>query len=99
MVTKKIISKVCDRFPKIPPNIIQAIITKYNEESIAFMLENGYTNYTEQIRLDIVPITKRRYVLRGIEYESQRLYKLKATLGEELYNEIAKEYEKFREVL
>lgn len=96
---KKVIDATCKRCPKIPDNVIASIINTYIEESTKYLMENGYTQFTSDIRIDIVPITKRRYILRGVEYESQRMYKIKATLGERLYDRIYKEYNKFREVL
>lgn len=96
---KKVIAATCKRYPKIPDNVVSSIINTYIEESTKYLMENGYTQFTPDIRADVVPITKRRYILRGVEYESQRMYKIKATLGEKLYNRISKEYSQFREVL
>ena len=60
----------------------------------------GHLYITPEIKLEIVPITPRRYVLRGVEYKSIRLYKIKVTIVDDnFYKRIADEYDMFREDL
>lgn len=94
------IQKVISKFNKVPPNAIEKIIKEYQKAQMKTLLEYGHLMITPEIRVDIVPITPRRYVLRGQEYKSARLYKLKSSIvSDEFYDKIAKEYDRFREDL
>ena len=76
------------------------MIQAYHKSLIETLIENGHVYITPELRIDIVPITPRRYVLRGQEYRSVRLYKLKSTISDDnLYEKIAQEYNLFREDL
>lgn len=95
---KEIMQGVLEKYPKTNPKVIEQLIKVYNRELMKSLLDNGYTYVSDCIRLEIVPITKRRYVLRGTEYTSQKLYKIKATMDDNFYDKLYEEYNKFREV-
>lgn len=97
-VLDNVLEKVCSQFHKVPESIVKKIVEAYQKELLESMLENGHTYVTPEIRVDIVPITPRRYVLRGQEYTSVRMYKLKASVVDnEFYDKLASEYDKLRD--
>lgn len=97
---KESIEKVYDKFPKVNKKAIDAIIKEYQESQLDTLVKFGHLYITPEIKLEIVPITPRRYVLRGVEYKSIRLYKIKVTIVDDnFYKRIADEYDMFREDL
>lgn len=83
----------------LPPEAVAGVISEYQQEIIDSLILNGYVQITNEIRIEIVPIRHRKYVLKGQEYRSNRIYKLKAGMGDKIYNRIAERYNQFREDL
>lgn len=83
----------------VSPEAAQAIIEEYQREFLACMLTNGYALMTENLRVEIVPIQPRKYVLKGKEYLSTRVYKLKASMGDPIYDKIRDKFDPFRDDL
>lgn len=95
---KEIKEKVYKKFSKINPKALENVINVYQKAQMEALIENGHIYITPEIKLEIIPITPRRYVLRGKEYKSMRLYKLKATIvSDDFYKNIADEYDQFRD--
>lgn len=91
------INKVHARFPKVNPKNIDLIIEEYQKSLLKTLLENGHVYVTPDIKLEVIFITPRRYVLRGKDYKSVRLYKIKSTVSDDLYKKISDAYDAFRE--
>lgn len=85
------------RSHNVPPKLINKIIDLYQDALIETLLENGHLYITQDFRVDIVATQPRRYVLRGQEYSSNRVYKLKASIGDPIYEKIREMYDQFRE--
>jgi hypothetical protein len=83
----------------ISPEAVQGIIDEYQEGFIQCMLLNGYALMTEHLRVEVVPIQRRNYVLKGKTYNSTRVYKLKASMGDPIYNRICARWDAFRDDL
>lgn len=95
---KEITDAVCSKFPKANPKAVDAIIKEYQKAQCKSLIDNGHIYITPEIKLEIIPITPRRYVLRGKEYKSIRLYKLKATIVDDnFYKQLSSEYDQFRD--
>ena len=97
---KESIQRTVNKFRKIPPHATERIIEEYQKSMLDTLIDNGHVYITPEIRIEVVPITPRRYVLRGAEYHSVRLYKLKATISEDsVYERISGAYDALREDL
>lgn len=83
----------------LSPEVVEALISEFNEGIVDSMLLNGYVCVNEDLRIEIVPIQPRKYVLKGQEYKSTRVYKLKASMGDGIYNRICERYDQFRDDL
>ena len=59
------------------------------------LVENGYANISENFRIDIVKLTKRVHVLRGVTYSSARDFKLKLSIGDPIHDRIKEEYSQY----
>lgn len=68
------------------------ILKEYNDVAIGVLLENGYIDLGNGLHLEIVKISDRVHVLRGTVYKSTRQYKLKATMGEDIYKRVDEYY-------
>lgn len=81
------------------PDIVRELLDEFQDEFIESLLLNGYALLTPDLRIDVVPIQHRKYVLKGKEYRSTRIYKLKASMGEPVYERICGRYDQFRDDL
>lgn len=75
------------------------ILKNYNDIAFDSLLENGYINLGNGMILEVVQLTDRVHVLRGVSYCSTRKYKLKLTLEDEPYNKIEEYYNKLQEAI
>lgn len=89
----KVISKLESEGISLPSETVSHIVDLYKDSLIETMIENGHTYVNDDIKLEIVSIQPRRYVLRGIEYSSTRTYKVKANIGEPVYKKISEFYD------
>lgn len=97
---KESIENVYEKFPRVNKKAIDAIIKEYQKSELDTLIKYGHLYITPSIKLEIVPITPRRYVLRNVEYKSVKLYKIKVTIVDDnFYKSIADEYDAFREDL
>lgn len=85
---EKVISKLRSTGSTLSDEDIISVINTYRESLIETMVENGHTYVTNDVRLEIVKIQPRRYVLRGVEYNSMRTYKIKADMGNATYKKV-----------
>lgn len=77
--------------------IIVNILKGYNDIAFDFLLENGYVSLGNGMNFEVVQLTDRVHVLRGVPYSSTRKYKLKVTLDDTPYNKIEEYYKKLQE--
>lgn len=70
---------------------------QYSETLVEFLVQNGYVQINEDLRLEVIPIQPRHYVLKGNKYNSSRSYKLKASMGNPIYDKVVERYDQFRE--
>lgn len=77
--------------------LVSSIIESYSELALENLLNNGYITLSNGMTIEIVQLTDRVHVLRGVSYSSNRKYKLKLTMDESLYNKISDYYEKLKE--
>lgn len=83
----------------VPEDVTQKIIASYQKNFIHSLVKNGYALMTEDMRVEVVPIQRRKYVLKGKHYSSTRVYKVKATIGDPIYNKIRDKFDLFRDDL
>ena len=93
-----LVNKIQEKMPECPPEVCKQLAKIFIDSVHEILLDQGQVNVTDQIKLKIVPIKARTHTLRGIKYESKRLYKLRPSLEQELYQQIEDEYLKFRAV-
>lgn len=99
-MSEAIRESVCERFQKVPTELVESVIKAYQEEVLNTLLEQGHTWVTPEIRIDVVPITPRRYVLRNQEYHSVRRYKLKASITDsDFFDKLSDEFDQLRDDL
>ena len=72
---------------------IEKILDSYRDHLVDIMLENGYINLGNGFIIEIVKLTERVHVLRGVSYKSSRKYKLKLSMEESIYKKIESYYE------
>lgn len=77
--------------------IVASIIQSYSDRAIKVLLDNGYINLDNGMYIEVVKLTDRVHVLRGVPYQSTRKYKLKLSMDESLYNKIEKYYDALQE--
>lgn len=77
--------------------VISSILNIYNEITFHSLLENGHIDLDNGMSIDIVKISDRIHVLRGITYKSHRKYKLKLSMEEYVYKRIEDYYDKLQE--
>lgn len=73
------------------------ILEAYNNIAFDYMLENGYVELGNGMTLEIVQLSDRVHVLRGIPYKNSRKYKLKLTMEDTVYRKIEEYYSKLQE--
>ena len=76
---------------------VLSIIEAYESAALETILENGHSDLGNGAILEVVPLIDRVHVLRGVAYRANRKYKLKITLGDDLYEKIEKYYDQLRE--
>lgn len=64
------------------------LLAEYQNSVKKVLIENGYVQVSEQVRIDIVKLKKRVHVLRGQPYVNHRNFKLKTRIGYIFYKEI-----------
>lgn len=77
--------------------IVSSIIESYSNIAIEELLNNGYLSLNNGMYFEVVKLTDRVHVLRGVPYQSTRKYKLKLSMDESLYSKIEKYYDKLQE--
>lgn len=71
----------------------ESLIGEYQESVHKLLLEYGYAQVSEGLRLEVVKLQKRNHVLRGQSYSNWRKYKIKAKVSYSLYETIASAFE------
>lgn len=67
---------------------VEKILSLYNKSVVDFLVGEGFVEVEDVFRLDIVKTQPRVHVLRGKEYKSTRVYKLKATMSDDVYERV-----------
>lgn len=75
---------------------IETALSNYQDILVDTLINNGYVYIAPEFKLEVVSTKPRRYILRGQEYTSHRLYKVKATIGDVIYKKISNVYDQFR---
>lgn len=79
---------------------VESILKEYEEIAFKSLLENGYVDIGNGMTIEIIRISDRVHVLRGVTYKSTRKYKLKLTMMENIYNRIESYYDELeKEIL
>lgn len=76
---------------------VLSILEAYESASLETLLDNGHIDLGNDVILEVVPLLDRVHVLRGVAYKANRKYKLKITMGDQLYNKIEEYYDRVRE--
>lgn len=77
--------------------IVSSIIDSYDDIVLSILLENGHIELDSGMNMEVVKLTDRVHVLRGVSYKSNRKYKLKLTMENRVYDKIEEYYEKLNE--
>lgn len=77
--------------------IVASIIDSYSDIMLKSLLDNGHIELNNGMNIEVVRLIDRVHVLRGISYHSNRKYKLKLTMEDELYETIERYYDKLQE--
>lgn len=77
--------------------LVSSIIRSYEDLVVDELLDKGYIYLNNGMNIEIVQLTDRIHVLRGIPYQSSRKYKLKLTMDGKLYDRIEEYYERLKE--
>lgn len=72
------------------------LLSEYQDSVKRVLIENGYVQVSEQVRIDVVKLKKRVHVLRGQSYTNHRNFKLKTRIGYAFYKDIL---ESFNDIL
>lgn len=78
---------------------VKEILDTYHKVLLDELLDNGHVELSNGMNLEIVRLTERVHVLRGIAYSNQRKYKLKLTMMDELYEQVEKYYDDLQEII
>lgn len=76
---------------------VQSLIDSYHDSVTKVLTENGYVQLSEDLRVEVVRLQKRKHVLRGQPYYNHRKYKLKTKMSYEYYERIAESFASFLE--
>lgn len=76
---------------------LEEILDIYSQCLVNNLLENGYIQLDNGFNIEVVLLLDRVHVLRGIQYKSNRKYKLKLTMEENIYKQIESYYDKLKE--
>lgn len=77
--------------------IVSSILDSYDDIVLSILLENGHIELDSGMNMEVVKLTDRVHVLRGVSYKSNRKYKLKLTMENRVYDKIEEYYEKLNE--
>ena len=72
---------------------VVSILKAYSDLALESLLENGNIELGNGLYIDIVKLTDRVHVLRGVPYNSSRKYKLKLTMDNTVYQKIEDYYD------
>ena len=75
---------------------IGKILLLYNDLMMRQLIRDSHVELENGFNIEIVPLTPRVHVLRGVTYQSTRNYKLKLTIHSEVYDTINEYYSKFK---
>lgn len=92
-ILEKLMSDPKIRNLGLKEEVISSIINSYNDRVLDSLLENGHIEINNGMNIEVVRLISRVHVLRGVEYHSNRKYKLKLTMEENLYEKIEKYYD------
>lgn len=73
------------------------ILEAYNNALLDLLLDQRIVELGNGMYMEIVNISDRVHVLRGVPYKSTRSYKLKLSMDEKIYERISKYYDKLKE--
>lgn len=73
------------------------ILSSYNNIVMKNLLDNGNIELGNGMVLEVVQLLDRVHVLRGVPYKNSRKYKLKLTMGDNIYKMIEEYYDKLQE--
>jgi len=76
---------------------VKRFIKAYKDSILETLLDNGYVCLDEDIRIEIVRLTKRIHKLRGVNYEGSRNFKLKLSIGNPIHDKICEQYLPYEE--
>ena len=76
---------------------VEDILSIYNNIIITKLLDNGYIELNNGMIIEVVQLLDRVHVLRGVSYNSNRKYKLKLTMTDDLYKKIEEYYNRLQE--
>lgn len=76
---------------------VSGILKEYDSIILSHLLDNGYIDLGNGLMIEIVRLTDRVHVLRGVPYKSSRRYKLKLNMDESIYTKIKDYYDKLEE--
>lgn len=74
---------------------VDSLIEEYQKAVHKSLLECGYAQVSDGLRLEVVKLQKRNHVLRGQSYSNWRKYKIKAKVSYSLYETIAAAFDEF----
>lgn len=77
---------------RISEKELEKFIEEYHDSVFSVLLNNGYVRLSEDMRIVLVKLKDRHYVLRGNSYVNQRKYKLKLKTSREMYDKIEEAY-------
>lgn len=82
---------------KLRESDIQELIQDYHDAVNETLLENGYVQVSENFKIEIVRLKKRKHVLRGQSYYNHRRYKIKVKTDYDYYEKVAKSFDSLLE--
>lgn len=78
---------------------IAKLILEYLNSVNSILLEYGQVQVSDDFKIELVKLQKRKHVLRGREYTNWRKYKVKSTVSWKFYENIEKAFEELEEAL
>lgn len=77
----------------IRQDVVENILDTYHDIVLKQLVAAGHIELSNGMNLEVVKLTNRVHVLRGVSYQNTRKYKLKLTMDEDLYAKVEKYYE------
>lgn len=95
--TQEVLDRLCKessviKSRRMTSKEVATLIADYHKAVLSVLLDNGYVMISENLRIAIVRLKDRQYVLRGNSYTNHRKFKLKMTPYSEIYNKIEEYY-------